>query len=120
MTNDNSGRMWNGITAGAILLAVVLGIVLYVVTGDAFDAVFAMILVFGLYLAISSRFRNKDEEGYGPSDADVVAVAGILLAGIGVAGFAHSLTGNVLITVAVIIAIVAVVGILMAVKNRNV
>lgn len=120
MTNGNSDRMWNGITAGAILLALAIGIVLFAVTGDILDTVFAIILIFGLYLAISSRFRNNKEEGYGPSDSDVTVVAGILLAGVGGAGLAHSITGNVLITVAIVIVIVAVVGIMMAVKNKDV
>lgn len=116
----NNERMWNGITAGAILLAIAIGIVLYVVTGNVFDTVFSILMVFGAYLAVSSRFRNLDDDGYGPSEGDVTMVAGVLLAGVGAAGFAHSLTGDVMITVAVIIAIVAIVGIMMAVKNRNV
>ena len=46
-------------------------------------------------------------------------VGGIILAGIGIAGLVQSYTGNVLITVAVFIAIIAITGIVMAVKNRN-
>ena len=45
--------------------------------------------------------------------------AGAVLAGIGLAGFAYSFTENVLVTVAVLIIVLAVVGITMAIKNRN-
>jgi uncharacterized protein HemY len=46
-------------------------------------------------------------------------VGGIILAGIGAAGLVQTYTGNVLITVAVFIAIIAITGIVMAIKNRN-
>ena len=47
-------------------------------------------------------------------------VGGIILAGIGVSGLVYSVTSDVLYTVVLLIVIVAVAGIIMAIKNRNV
>lgn len=114
------GRTWNAITAGALLLAIALGVVLYIQTRDVFDAVWTILIVFGVYMAASSVARSRDENGFGPSEADMAVVGGSLIAGIGVAGLVYSFTDEVLYTVVIIIAIVAIVGIIMSIKNRNV
>lgn len=115
-----SSRTLNAIGAGAFLIAVALGIILYTVTGNALDAVWMILIVFGLYMGITSTLRSRSTDGFGPSEADVTVVGGALLAGIGVAGLIYSISDEVLYTVAVIIVIVAVVGIIMAIKNKDV
>ena len=118
MAMDN--RTWAAMSAGALLLSVVAGILLYVATGDAFNVLWAVLIVFGLYLGITSLFREgKGDGSFGPSSGDATLVGGILLAGVGAAGIIHSYVNNVLITAAVFIAIVAITGIAMALKNRN-
>ena len=123
MTEEKKGlnsRTLNAIGAGVLLLAIALGIVLYTVTGDVFDALWTVLIVFGVYMGVSSALRGRNTDSFGPSEADVTVVGGTLLAGIGLAGLVYSMTGEVLYTVAIIIVIVAVVGIIMAIKNRNV
>ena len=123
MTEEKKGlnsRTLNAISAGVLLLAIALGIVLYTVTEDVFDALWTILIVFGVYMGASSVFRGKNTDNFGPSEADVTVVGGTLIAGIGLAGLVFSMTGEVLYTVAIIIVIVAVVGIIMAIKNRNV
>ena len=123
MTEEKKGlnsRTLNAISAGVLLLAIALGIVLYTVTGDVFDALWTILIVFGVYMGASSVFRGRNTDSFGPSEADVTVVGGTLLAGIGLAGLVYSMTGEVLYTVVIIIVIVAVVGIIMAIKNRNV
>ena len=123
MTEEKKGlnsRTLNAIGAGVLLLAIALGIVLYTVTGDVFDALWTVLIVFGVYMGASSVLRGRNTDSFGPSEADVTVVGGTLLAGIGLAGLVYSMTGEVLYTVAIIIVIVAVVGIIMAIKNRNV
>lgn len=114
------GRTWNAISIGAFLLSVALGIVVYVVTRDLGNALWTLLIVFGLFVAVTSPFKDRGEDNFGPSAADASAAAGIVLAGIGLAGIVYSFTHEVLYTVVVIIVIMAVVGIFMAVKNRNV
>ena len=123
MTEEKKGlnsRTLNAIGAGVLLLAIALGIVLYTVTGDVFDALWTILIVFGVYMGASSTLRGRNTDSFGPSEADVTVVGGTLLAGIGLAGLVYSMTGEVLYTVVIIIVIVAVVGIIMAIKNRNV
>ena len=123
MTEEKKGlnsRTLNAIGAGVLLLAIAWGIVLYTVTGDVFDALWTVLIVFGVYMGASSVLRGRNTDSFGPSEADVTVVGGTLLAGIGLAGLVYSMTGEVLYTVVIIIVIVAVVGIIMAIKNRNV
>ena len=122
MTEGSKGigpRTWNAISAGVLLIAVAVGIILYVVTGDLLNTFAAILLVYGLYMAVMSFAKKGGEEGFGPSASDAALAGGAVLAGIGVACFAYSFSGDVLITVAVLIIVLAVVGITMAVKNRN-
>ena len=114
-----NGSTMGAITGGALLLAVVLGIVLYLVTGQLLDVIWAMLIVFGLFLGLTSVFMKGGGNNFGSSYGDSKLVTGIILAGIGVAGLIQSYIGNILITVAVFIAIIAVTGIVMAIKNRN-
>ncbi len=97
-----------------------MGILLYVAIGDLLSTFSAILLVYGLYIAIMSFAKKGGEDNFGPSASDAAMAAGAVLAGIGLAGFAYSFTDDVLITVAVLIIVLAVVGITMAIKNRNV
>lgn len=113
-------RTWNAISAGVLLLAIAIGIILYVVTGDILDTFATILLVYGVYIAVMSFAKKGGEDNFGPSAADAAMAGGAVLAGIGLACFAYSFSESVLITVAVLIIVLAVVGIVMAVKNRNV
>lgn len=116
-----SPRTWNALAVGVLLLAIAIGIILYSVTDEILNTLAAILLVYGVYVAAMSFARKGGEDNFGPSAADAAMAGGAILAGVGLAMFAYSLTeGDVLITAAVIIIVVAVVGIVMAVKNRNV
>lgn len=115
-----SPRTWNAISLGVLLLAIAVGLILYVVTDDLLDIFAAILFVYGIYVAVMSTAKKGGETNFGPSSADAAMAGGAILAGVGLMCFAYSFTGNVLITVAVLIIVVAVVGITMAVKNRNV
>ena len=123
MTEESKGmnpRTWNAIAVGMLLIAIALGVILYFYTGDLLNAFSAILLVFGLYIAATSFARKGGENNFGPSASDATMAAGGIVAGVGVTGFVYSLSGEVLITAAVLIIIVAVIGIAMALKNRNV
>ena len=120
MSDNGSNRTWNAIAAGALLIAIALGIILWWYTEDAINAFSMILLVFGAYMAATSFARKGREDSFGPSDADAAMAGGLIVAGVGITGFVWSFTGEVTITVAVLIVIVAVVGIALAVKNRSV
>lgn len=113
-------RTWSAIAAGALLISIALGLILYWVTDDLLNAFAVILLVFGAYIAATSGIRNGREDSFGPSDSDAAMASGIVLAGVGLTCFAWTLTESVAIAAAVLIIVVAVVGIAMAVKNRNV
>ena len=115
-----NGRTWNDIAAGALLIAIALGVILYWYTGDLLNAFSAILLVFGAYMAATSFARRGREDSFGPSDTDAAMAGGLIVAGVGITGFVWSFSGSVAVTVAVLIIIVAVVGIALAVKNRSV
>ena len=113
MSEESKGlnaRTWNAISVGVLLLAVALGIILYVVTEDILSTFATILLVYGVYMAAMS-FAKK---------GGAALAAGAVIAGIGAACFAYTFSDSVYITVAVLIIVLAVVGITMAVKNRNV
>lgn len=113
-------RTWSALAVGALLIAVALGVLLYWYTDDLLNAFAVILLVFGLYIAATSFMKKGGEDNFGPSAADASLAAGIVVAGVGITCFVYSATAEILPTVAVLIIIVAVVGIAMAVKNRNV
>lgn len=122
-TSESKGlnpRTWNAISAGVLLLAIAIGIIIYYITKDLLDIFAAILLVYGVYVAVMSFAKKGGEDNFGPSASDAALAGGAVLAGVGLACFAYSFSESVLITVAVLIIVLAVVGIAMAVKNRNV
>ena len=56
MSEESKGlnaRTWNAISVGVLLLAVALGIILYVVTEDILSTFATILLVYGVYMAAS-------------------------------------------------------------------
>ena len=115
--NNNT---WSAITVGALLLSIAVGIVVYLSTGQILDVIWGILIVFGLFLGVTSIFRGgKNNNNFGGSTGDATLVMGILIAGVGVAGLVQSCMKNIMLTVAIFIVILAVTGIVMAIKNRN-
>jgi hypothetical protein len=119
MTESNS-RTSAAISAGAFLLAVAFGLVVGYTTGDYISAIWVVLIAFGLYMVVASRFRNRDQDSFGPSEADAMVAGGLVMAGIGAAGLVYTYTGEVVYTAVVILVVLALTGIMMAVKNRSV
>ncbi len=116
---SNSNSTWGAISGGVFLLAIALGIAIFYVTGEAWNALWTVLIVFGAFTAVSSVFRGKGTNNFGASYGDSIMVGGILLTAIGASGLVYSLTGDFIITVIVLIVIIAAIGIVMAIKNRN-
>ncbi len=119
-SNEMKPRTWTAASVAALLIAIAIGLILFWYTEDAFNAIWAILIVFGAYMAAMSGFRPKEEEGFGPSPADATAAGGILLVGIGLAGLSYSFIGEVILTVVVLILFIALTGAFMAYKNRGI
>ncbi len=123
MTEESKGinpRTWSAIAVGVFLIALALALIIYWVTVDWLNAFATMLVVFGVYMAVASFARKGGETNFGPSASDSAFAAGAIVAGVGVTCFVYSFSDEVLITAAVLIIIVAIVGIAMAIKNRSV
>ena len=119
MAQINS-RTSSAIPVGAFLLAVAFGLLVGFTTGDYLSAVWVVLIVFGLYVMVASRLKSDSNDSFGPSEADVMVAGGVVMAGLGAAGLVYTYTGEVVYTAVVILVVVAVTGIVMAVKNRSV
>ena len=119
MAQINS-RTSSAISVGAFLLAVAFGLLIGFTTGDYLSAVWVVLIVFGLYVMVASRLKSDSNDSFGPSEADVMVAGGVVMAGLGAAGLVYTYTGEVVYTAVVILVVVAVTGIVMAVKNRSV
>lgn len=121
MNNDKTGqRTWSAISAGAFLIAVALGIILFWATKQLIDAFGAFILVFGIYMIVASTSRPGKEDAFGASNADAALAGGAILAGLGIVCFIWSYTADAMITAAIFIVMIAAIGMLMAYKNRGI
>ena len=118
--NELNPRTWNAVTIGIFLIAIALALIIYALTGSASYIHCTLLLALGVIMIGMSTQKNDDNSGYGPSNRDTVTVGGVALLALGIAGFVHIETHNLLITVAALILIIAVTGVLMAVKNRKV
>lgn len=118
--NELNPRTWNAVTIGIFLIAIALALIIYALTGSASYILCTLLLALGVIMIGMSTQKNNDNSGYGPSSKDTVTVGGVVLLALGIAGFVHIETHNLLITVAALILIIAATGILMAVKNRKV
>ena len=70
MSEESKGlnaRTWNAISVGVLLLAVALGIILYVVTEDILSTFATILLVYGVYMAAMSFAKKGGEDNFGPS-----------------------------------------------------
>ncbi len=122
MTDNNEikPRTWNAFAVGALLIALALGLILYWVTKDLITAFGIILLIYGAYMALTSTKKAGGEDNFGPSEADAALAGGSILAGIGITCLIWAFTHEVVITAAVLIIIVAVVGMALAYKNRGI
>ena len=86
MSEESKGmnpRTWTAISVGVLLIAVAVGIILYVVTGDLLNTFATILLVYGVYMAAMGFVKKGGENNFGPSESDAALAAGAVIAGIG-------------------------------------
>jgi len=118
MGTADDTKKWNTNTGIAFAAAIVIGIAVGLLT-DIFNAVYAILIVFGCYFAVSMYLRDESKKNGGPSAADGAIIGGILLAGIGVCGFLYYYTENVIATSVAIIVVMLIAAAIMIVRNRR-
>ena len=118
MEPDQETKKWNTITGIAFAIALVAG----AITGYKFGflfAVYTILIVSGVYFAVSFYIRDDSKETGGPSAVDGAIMGGVLLAGIGACGFIYGFTEDVTITAVCIIAVMIAASATMIIRNRK-
>jgi len=112
-------RTLSAITLGSFLIALAIGIIVYVATSYGILMIlWITLLIFGIALLALSFMYPTESGKFGPSESSFRMVWGILLAVMGFVGLLYTITNvNVWILVAIVLIAVAVVGILVALKN---
>jgi len=118
MEDDPETKRWNTITGISLVVAVAISIAIGFLT-EPLNGVFSVLILSGLFLSVEFYLRDESRKSGGPSTADGVIVAGILLAGIGACGFVYSYTDNVMITSVCVIAAMMVAAAVMIIRNRR-
>jgi len=112
-------RTLSAITLGSFLIALAIGIIVYVATSYGILIIlWIALLIFGIALLALSFMYPTESGKFGPSESSFRMVWGILLAVVGFVGLLYTMTDvNVWILLAIILIAVAVTGIIVAVKN---
>jgi membrane-bound ClpP family serine protease len=107
------------LTVGAFLLAVGIGLIIYSATDNGILIVlWIALLIFGVFLLISSTMSSKQSGKFGPSDFSYRLAMGAIVATVGVIGLLYTFTDlSVWILVAIFIIVIAVVGMAIAFTN---
>jgi len=118
MEDDPETKRWNTITGISLVVAVAISIAVGFLT-EPLNGVFSVLILSGLFLSVEFYLRDESRKSGGPSTADGVIMAGILLAGIGACGFVYSYTDDIMITSVCVIAAMMVAAAVMIIRNRR-
>ena len=118
MEQDLETKRWNNITGVSLVIAIIVSIAVGFLT-KPLNGVFSVLILSGLFLAIEFFLRDISRKSGGPSTADGVIMAGVILAGIGVCGFIYTYTEDVMITSICVIATMMAAAGVMILRNRR-
>jgi len=109
----------SAVTLGLLLLSVAAGIIVWQVANEGPEVALCVImLIFGIGLLALSFLDSGVPSKFGPSESIYKLVIGIIIAVFGIAGLLGIFAGiNVWILVALIIIVIAVLGIIIALTN---
>lgn len=120
---DNKGsgyRTLGAVTAGGMLIALALAAILYgTETVGVAGALGVFLLIAGIILAVASIKYSGAADKFGPSEADFRLVGGVLLAAVGAIIVIVDYGAAWYVAAAVLLIVVAVLGIAMALKNNK-
>ena len=97
--NENAPKKRGNFTAIVVLLAIVVGLLIYYAMPSIVVAICVPILIIGAYEIASSFSRSTQADRFGTSDSGAALFWGFLFVAIGGAGIIHSQTGNIIFAV---------------------
>lgn len=115
-----TNRTISALILAVALISLVVGLLVYDSTDMGISIIIWIVLMTtGASIALFSPFRTGLSKKFGPSDFDYYLVYGILILVIGLVGYVYTFTHlGWLAPVAIVILTVAILGIIMALKNN--
>ncbi len=108
MSDDGvSNARWGTAGAIAIILAVVVGLLIYYFTGQVVAAIGVPIVIIGVYEVYSSFRKSKETDQFGTSLSGAALLWGFVFISIGGAVFAYDFTHSIIIAIVVILVVMA-------------
>ena len=117
-----ANRTLSAISGAMFLISLVVGLVLYYATDMGASIILWVILIMmGVTVAVLAPLQKGRSTNFGPSEADYSLVMGVLMLVIGLAGYMYMFTDlDWIAPVAMIVVIIAILVIVLAVKNRDI
>ena len=114
----NKYRTREAVVAAFVLIALAFAVIVYGATDTGFvGALSAFLIVAGIGIAVMSALFDSTPDKFGPSEMIYRLVFGILLLAAGLAGLMYKFDVSTYIIVAVVIIIIAVLGLCVALVN---
>jgi hypothetical protein len=108
----------SAVTLGLLLLSVAAGIIVWQITDEGPGALCVIMLIFGIGLIALSFLDSGVPSKFGPSESTYKLVIGTIIAAFGIAGLLGIFAGlNIWILAALIIIVIAVLGMIIALTN---
>jgi len=108
MSEEVSRTNWGAIGAIAIILAIVVGLLLYYFTGLIAASIGLPVVIFGVYEAVSSYGKSREVDQFGTSEAYASMLWGFAYIAVGGALFVYAYTHSILIAVVFILLVMAI------------
>jgi peptidoglycan/LPS O-acetylase OafA/YrhL len=113
-----NNKTLSAISLGSAIIALGIGLIVYVITDELAMILWTVLLIFGIALLAMSFLYSGKSGKFGPSEFVYRMVLGILLAVIGVIGILYTYTDvSIWILAAIFLIALALVGILVALMN---
>ncbi|MCL1811257.1 MAG: hypothetical protein FWG41_03445 [Methanomassiliicoccaceae archaeon] len=113
-----NNRTLSAVTLGSLIIALAVGLIVYVATDEWTMILWTTLLIFGIALFALSFLYPSESGKFGPSESLYRMVLGILLAVVGIVGILSVYTDlSSLILVAILLIALALVGIMAALMN---
>ncbi|MCL2295817.1 MAG: hypothetical protein FWC29_01885 [Methanomassiliicoccaceae archaeon] len=113
-----NNKTLSAVALGSAIIALGIGLIVYVVTDKLMMVLWTALLIFGIALLALSFLYSSKSGKFGPSESIYRMVLGILLAVVGVIGMLHTYTDvSVWILIAIFLIALALVGIVVALMN---
>jgi len=108
----------SAVALGSFIIAVAIGLIVYVATGKAMMTLWTALLIIGIALVAMSFLYPSESGKFRPPESIYILAAGVIIAVIGVIGILNTYTDiNFWILVAIFLIALALVGIFAAVSN---